>query len=158
MSFEKVMIFGATIRNMEIENAITQVGKTVAAYVVPNNINFPESVDNIPIKAVGELTEKERDDLIIIPQLSGIQDEVYTFLKYNGFTRIEYYHRMFAALPIKERWYFNQMYNWHINFSVPVSDKPVKDIGSNFKIYIVTSQFNLHKGGGISRKTLAEIF
>ena len=145
MSSDIVMIFGAFIRNTEIEDALKQVGKKVYAYVVPSNGKAPATINGMPIKKISELNKTEREMLILIPSMPGIQDEIYSFLKANGFTHIEYFHRLFASLPISQRHYYSKMYDWNINFSIPACERQIKGVGENLKIYVVTSHFNLHK-------------
>ena len=54
---------------------------------------------------------------------------------------------MFCSLPVKEKFQYVKNYDWNINFTVPKLDKPIKNLDDKLKIYVVTSQFDLHKQG-----------
>lgn len=156
---EKIMIFGSNIRDIEIENVIKKLGKTLYAYVVPDNFNTPDSIAGIPIKKISQLNKDDFDNLIFIPNLPNLQDEIFDFLKFKGFTHVEYHLRYFKSLSVKEKYYYNNLYNWNINVDIPLRAGTVKDMLSNLKIYIVTSKFNAHKngGGGYIKKIFASM-
>ena len=111
--------------------------------------NVPESVDGIPVKTVDKISvEEKNNNLVIISYIEGLQDDIYIFLKQNGFKNVIYYDRRFLSLSIKERNYFNQMYGWNINVSVPMLEKNFYEDNLDLKIYVVTSHLNLHKSRG----------
>ena len=150
---EKIMIFGINSRNLDIEDVLKRVGKKVYAYVVPDGTKVIGSVDGILVKTISSLSPSERDGLILVSNSQGPQDFIFEFLKSNGFSHVQYLHRRFRALSVKERFHYSKMYDWNINVSVPEKSMPIKDMNSSLKIYVVTSQFDLHKhsaveGGG----------
>lgn len=112
---------------------------------MPGN-NIPKAIDGIPIKTIEEVTEKEREDLILIASsFLQVQDDIYRLLKQYGFKNVTRVQRHFLSLSIKERVYYNRKYDWNVNVSVPMYWQAPKYESPDLKIYVVTSHFNLHK-------------
>ncbi len=114
-------------------------------YVIPDEFEPLPVNDGLPIKNVKMISEEERRGTIILTPMAGMQEEYFNLLKNEGFENVYYAFRMFCSLPIKEKFQYVKKYGWNINFTVPKRDKPIKNLDDKLKIYVVTSQFDLHK-------------
>lgn len=114
-------------------------------YVIPDEFEPLTANDGLPIKNIKMIRQEERRGSIILAHMPGMQDEYFDLLKNEGFENIYFARRNFNSLSVKEKFQYEKKYGWNINFAVPKREQPIKNLVDKLKIYVVTSQFDLHK-------------
>lgn len=138
---QKILIYGAKAVAYQIYRAITELYQcSVETFYVTEQQDHPENIEGIPVKLCQELTEKDRDQLILVATPEAYHYEIDKTLMSMNFHNIINIDSHLEYLIMSE--YYRSKKIFPLLEDLPELKGKLQEQNDNFKIYMAKSIYD----------------